>query len=98
MRCVLVFARHFHDLVNSISKEDDIPMQHFALAKSMIEVLKEQTSDIIQKAEVISGKNKNIKDLPNDIARLQELGKSNIGSIFICMYIQVYSLYQDICV
>jgi len=71
------------DLVNSISKEDDIPMQHFALAKSMVEVLKEQTSDIIQKAEIIAGKNKDIKDLPSDIARLQEIGKSNIGSKFI---------------
>ena len=57
-----------------------IPMENFAIAKSIVHSMKTSTSDLSQRARALKGE---VVDVPDDIAVLKKLGSSQIGKDFI---------------
>jgi len=68
------------DISSEVAKISDVPIQNFAVAKSIILSLKSATQDLSMIAKALRG---DITDVPDNISILKVLGESVIGKKFI---------------
>ena len=70
------------DIAEDLSREDDVPIKLFAISKSIVENKQEATEDVSARAAALRG-DTDSNEVPEDIAILQTLSQSTLGTNFI---------------